>query len=277
VTQTNAYAETNVDPNQIDLPTQVRLADSDAFSEELLRQLGESLRERQLACVGVRKHPDKPERYVAVWGFRRIRAALLVKLPSLQARVVEDGLTESQITIIQLTENLLRADLTGYEKWRAAAGILEQEPGLSQKDLATRLRLDPGMVTRLLSPGKCVLAVREALKSGRVTLADCYAISRAGSDGQQDELLAAKLDGASAAEVTHRVRKAKRGTPAVKVCRLRCPLPSGAVVQVSLAGEGGIDEALEAVQDWMKEARKASEQGLDARTFERVCRDKAAK
>jgi len=34
---------------------------------------------------------------------------------------------------------------------------------------------------------------------------------------------------------------------------------------------------IEAMVELVKQAKRASEQGLDARTFERVCRDKARK
>ena len=56
--------------------------------------------------------------------------------------------------------------------------------------------------------------------------------------------------------------------------RIKCPLPSGTVIQVSGA-EIGLDEMIDAIAELLKEAKKASEQGLDARTFERVCKDKS--
>jgi len=60
----------------------------------------------------------------------------------------------------------------------------------------------------------------------------------------------------------------------LKVSRIKCPLPSGATIQVS--GESiSLDDAIEAAQEWIKEAKKASEQGLDAKTFQAVMRDKA--
>ena len=59
----------------------------------------------------------------------------------------------------------------------------------------------------------------------------------------------------------------------MRVSRIKCPLPSGSVVQVSGA-EISLDDMIEAIAELLKEAKKASEQGLDCRTFERVCRDK---
>jgi hypothetical protein len=50
----------------------------------------------------------------------------------------------------------------------------------------------------------------------------------------------------------------------------------GATIVVS--GEAiSLGDMIEAMTELLKEARKASERGLDAKTFERVCRDLAKK
>ena len=50
----------------------------------------------------------------------------------------------------------------------------------------------------------------------------------------------------------------------------------GATVVVS--GEAiSLEDMIEALGELMKEAKKASDRGLDAKTFERVCRDLAKK
>jgi len=239
-----------------------------------LKSLGESCLKRLIHPIICRT--DKS----VLDGSRRVAAMRLVlgeKSDRLVDCIVTDeNLSPADIIEISLTTALHRADLSGHEKWQACLRILEHHRDWSQKDLANHLDLDPGMITRILSPSKCQAAVQEALKVGKISLSDCYAMSRVGEQ-QQQELLTAKLNGASAAEVTHRIRKAQNGTPTAKVSRLRCPLPSGAVVQVALPGKGGIEDAICAVQEWIKEARRALEQGLCAKTFERACQDKARK
>ena len=90
-------------------------------------------------------------------------------------------------------------------------------------------------------------------------------------------MLAVKLSGASRDAIEQAGRKTRNvGKQAVRVARIKCPLTSGAVVQISGA-DISLDEAIEAAQEWVKEAKKASEQGLCAKTFERLCRDKAKK
>ena len=72
-----------------------------SFNEADDRALGESMKAHgQLQPVGA-----KPEGTL-LWGERRLRAALLVGLPTLWVIITEKMLTDSEIRIIQLIENL---------------------------------------------------------------------------------------------------------------------------------------------------------------------------
>ena len=124
-----------------------------------------------------------------------------------------------------------------------------------------------------MSPSKCIGAVQDALKDGKLGISDCYAISRL-PERDQAGLLALKLSGATRDQIEHKVRKQRNGTPAVRVSRIKCPLASGTVIQVS-GEEISLDDMIAAIVELLKEAKCASEQGLDAKTFERVCKDKA--
>lgn len=239
------------------------------FSEADLRSLGESMKAfGQLQPVGAK--PDG----TLLWGERRYRAAQLVGIKELQVIITDRQLADMEIRLIQLTENMLRTDLTGHEKWQACAELMCMNPHWQMKDLAEHLHLDPSMVTRLLSPSKCIPAAQEALAAGKIGISDCYAISKL-PEWEQAGLLALKLSGASRDAVEQAGRKSRKGQAAtVKVARIKCPLPGGTVVQIS--GNGiSLDEAIAVAQEWVREAKKASEQGLDAKTFERVCKDKA--
>lgn len=83
------------------------------FDEAELRQLGESLKVKQLQPVLAR--PDG----TLIAGERRFRTASLASLANLDVVITDESLTESQLRIFQLTENLHRADLRDSEKWRA--------------------------------------------------------------------------------------------------------------------------------------------------------------
>ncbi len=236
------------------------------FDERELRLLGESLAVKQLQPVLAK--PDG----TLIAGERRLRAAALVGLKDLLAVVAEEALTDAQVRIFQLTENIHRASLTGFEKWHACEELLRLNPDWRAKDLAEHLKIVESTLTKYLSPSRCVPAVQQALEAGRIGITDCYAMSLLPPE-DQTALLALKLAGASRDRVVQEGRKKRTGgSPVVKVSRIKCPLPSGATVQVS--GEGiSLDDAIEAAQEWIKAAKKAAEQGLDARTFQAVMRD----
>jgi ParB family chromosome partitioning protein len=245
--------------------TQVRKS----FSEQGLLPLGDSLKVKQLQPVLAQ--PDG----TLIAGERRYRAALLVGLATLEVKIADEQLTGSQVRLWQLTENMQRADLTGFEKWQGCKEVLELNDGWNQKELAAHLHLSESMIVRLLSPSRCTVAWQEALRDGAVGVSDCYAASKL-PETDQAELLALKLSGASRDQIEQAGRKTRKGNvPVVRVCRIKCPM-SNAIVQIS--GEGiSLDDAIEVAQEWVKEAKKASEQGLDSKTFERVCKDKAKK
>lgn len=239
------------------------------YTEADDRQLGESMKAHgQIQPVGAR--PDG----MLLWGHRRLRAALLVGLKELQVIITDKPLTDTEIRLIQLTENMQRADLTAHEKWLACAELLAMNPRWQLKDLAEHLHLDPSMLTRLLSPGKCIETVQHALRDGRIGISDCYAISKLAA-GEQAGLLAMKLEGASRDTIEQAGRKNRSAkTSAVKLSRVKCALTSGVMIVAS--GEGmSLDDLIEALGEAQKEAKKAREQGLDAKTFQAVMRDRA--
>lgn len=207
-------------------------------------------------------------------GERRWRVAQAKGIKELPVIVTDKALPEKELRGIQLATVFHRTDLSGYERWMACAELMCANPSWQMKDLAGFLHLDASTVTRLLSPSQCIPAVQEALKEGKLGISDCYAISKL-PESEQAALLAMKLSGASRDAIEQAARKQRNGNaPVIKVARIKCPVANGAVVQIS--GEGiSLNDAIEAAQEWIKEARKASEQGLDAKTFERVCRDKA--
>jgi type IV secretion system protein VirD4 len=156
-----------------------------------------------------------------VFGHRRLTAATLVGLISLDAVITDDEMTETQVKVWHLTENVHRADLTGFEKYLACTELMCMNPTWRMRDLAKHLHLDPSMVTRLLSPSKCSPAWQEALKDGKVRISDCYCASKLESPKEQDGLLALKLSGASRDEIEQAGCKLRNGIyAAVKIAKV---------------------------------------------------------
>jgi ParB/RepB/Spo0J family partition protein len=263
--------EIEIDPNHIELPSQIRQENSKANEEEELRRLGESMKTEQIAAVGVVKHHTIKDWYKAVWGFRRIRAAVLVKKPTVRARLLDSGLDESQYRLLNAAENFLRADLTAFEKWKACVDLLQLNSSWSHKDLATHLHVDPGMITRILSASKLTSAWQAALQADLVGITDCYVASKV-SEEEQGQLLAAKLAGASRDELERKAKKSKNGHSAEpKTKKVTIPYLGGTAV---LTGTDlGMSEVADLLQGMVKEARKAV--GVyDLSTFESIMRDK---
>jgi ParB/RepB/Spo0J family partition protein len=237
------------------------------FDEEGLRRLGESLKVRQIQAVLTQ--PDG----TLITGERRFRAAQLVGLATLEVKIADEHLADPEVRRWQLVENMLRDDLKAIEQVDGLEELARLNPGMNNKDLAELLNIDPSMVTRLRSAARCIPAVREALAGGAIGISDAYALSKADED-EQTQLLALKLSGASRDQIEQQVRKKRNGTPAVRVSRIKCPLASGAVIQVS-GQDISLDDMIAALVELLKEAKRASEQGLDARTFQSVMRDKS--
>jgi len=237
------------------------------------RQLNESVKVHGvLQPVGVR-----PDRVTLVWGEGRWLAAREAGLKDIPAIILDEPKSEGEYTVLQLVENTLHSGLSDFDQWQGCADILRTNPQWQLKDLATMLSLDPSSLTRILSPSKCIPAAVEALREGKIGFAHTYTISKAGSPEEQARLLALALEGKSRAvleaeRASHTSRNS--GKAAVRVQRVKCMLPSGIVIVVS--GEGlSLDDLIEALAEAQKEAKKAREQGLDAKTLQAVMRDRA--
>jgi ParB family transcriptional regulator, chromosome partitioning protein len=248
------------------------------FDETELQRLGESLKVRQLQPVLARQDGT------LIAGERRLRAAKLVGLPELSVVISDEPMSETELRIVQLAENIHRADLTDAEKWKACDELLRLNPEWTNKDLAAHLKLAESTVTKYLAASRCVPDVQQALEAGEIGITTVYEISRADA-GQQVELLALKRSGASRDGLARRVRQAKaKDTPATttrpatkpQMKRIVCPLASGVSISVSGA-DLSLDGFIESLSEAQKEAKKAREQSLDAKTFAAVMKDKAKK
>jgi ParB family transcriptional regulator, chromosome partitioning protein len=238
------------------------------FDEESLRQLGASLKVRQLQPV--LSQPDG----TIIAGERRLRAARLVGLETLEVKIADRQLSDCEIKLWQVQENKLRQDLTGYELWLACTEILSMNADWQSKDLAEHLHVDPSSITRLLSASKTVGPVQDAFKEGKLGVSDVYAISKL-PPANQLGLLALKLSGASRDALEEAGRKARSSTkPAEKASRAQLVLTSGIKIVVSGAAIC-VDSLLEALADAAKELRKAREQNLSVKTLEAVLKSKA--
>jgi ParB family transcriptional regulator, chromosome partitioning protein len=240
-----------------------------SFDQKELNALGMSMKVRQLQPLVCLRDGT------IICGERRFRAAQLVGMTHLEVRIIEEDLSETQIAVCQLTENMQREGLSGPELWGGCVELKRLNPTWSNRDLAEQLHKDPSMITRILSPSDCISAVQVAFAAGRLGISDCYAISKLPPE-QQESMLAKKLSGASRDSIESLGRKHRNGSNAtVKTKRIKCMLASGVTVVVSAEGDLSLEDMIEGIAELAKLARKASQDGLDARTFQAVCRDRA--
>jgi ParB/RepB/Spo0J family partition protein len=212
--------------------------------------------------------------FLIVWGHRRVRCAVAAGLKSIPVIVLDRPMTEGEFLILQWTENAARQDLSGYEQWQAAERLLSHYPKWSNADLAKALSLDPSSVTRILAARNTLPEVQEAFRKNLIGLKCVYDISKAKSE-DQPPLLAAKLAGNSGNAVGALGLKArKRAAHGPRVGRIKCQAPD-ANATVVVSGDGGLDllSMIEVMQQIVRRAKRAAEQGWDCKTFERACRD----
>jgi ParB-like chromosome segregation protein Spo0J len=249
---------------------------------EKVRQLGESMLARgQLQEVAATEDGRMP------FGHGRWLAAKAVGIKTLEVKIYPASLTDTEFRLIRAAENLQRNELTGYQKWLLCADLMCGNPNWLQKDLAAALNVSEKMVTVNLSPSKCIPAVQDALKDGKIGNSDCYAISKLGEQ-EQAGLLALKLSGASRDQIEQAGRNRRNGKPdsepPQRTAKIKIQLAintkeisvNGMATVAALPGkEISLQEAENMLTQAAKAVREAIKQGLDAKTLERVCRDKA--
>ena len=245
---------------------QVRKQATDA--EDLL--LADNIRQYGILQPLGARHDGK-----LVWGHRRLRAAIAAGLKEVPTVVLHKDMTEGEYLTLQMLENVSRIDLKPIELWEGCVRLLEANKGWQFKDLAKALSLDPGQITRIMSPSKAIPAVVEALRAESIPLASVYAITKGDSAEEQTRLLSLALSGMGRDGLEKEVKKSRTvKDPAVKLARIRCPLNSGAVVVVS-GPEMDLETYIQALSSALDMARKSSRDSLDIKTAERVWKDRS--
>ena len=182
------------------------------FAPESLAQLAQSLQERgQLQPIRVR-WDGALERWVIIAGERRWRAAVQAKLPMVTAVEASGPLTEAEILEEQLIENCLREDLKPIEQAKAYQALLTSR-GLSQRQLAERLRISQATIARSLALLHLPDELQASVESGELAPNAAYQLSKVADPAEQQQLARASIEGRlKRDELDERTRPAR--TPA---------------------------------------------------------------
>jgi ParB family chromosome partitioning protein len=217
------------------------------FDQEALARLAESLKDRgQLQPIRVR-WDDAADRYVVVVGERRWRAAILAGLETLACVVVTGGATPEDLLEDQLIENCLREDLRPVEQARAFKSLLDSR-GLTQRQLAERLQVGQGTISRALALLGLPEEIRQSVDAGAIGPDAAYQLTKVDDPGEQ----AALAREAARGELRRDEIKAKAGSPRKgrgmgkgkpkKLTAVSLRTPDG--VKVTLECRRGLDDAL---------------------------------
>lgn len=244
-------------------------ARSDLGEESKARALARSRAKCQITPLIARPDGLLIDGYRTIWGLE-LEGMLGVELDFI---LTDEDLTPDQIRVMQANSAFHREPLSDFDKALAMRDTLVANPAMTRKQMAEEVfDIDPSLSTRYLSLFDSVPEVQDAAKAGKLGVSDWYAIQRS---ADQVAALNARLNGATRDDLERQVRKERvAGKPAVRAGKIKICLGSDVTVTVS-GSEVSLDEAIDALTEATKEAKRAREQSLDIRTFAAVMRDRA--
>ncbi len=233
---------------------------------------------RALASSWLRQpvHPIvcRPDLTVAD-GNERLDGLELLGETEVEVFITDEELTDDQLTEIGFITAYHRAPLGGFDQADAVRKIKActshcHQQGVERTVEDRSVRADaPALAVHHASP-KC----RRRAQAGNLGPSEWHSISQA-APAEQAALLAMKLGGMTRDDLARESRKRRNGeTPAVRTVKLSIPLASGQKVTVT-GNEVSLDEAIDALSEALKEARRAREQNLNAKTFAAMMKDKS--
>ena len=143
------------------------------FDEAALAELAESIRAQGVIQALVVRPDDDGDRFVLIAGERRWRAAQRAGLR--EVPVVIRQVSARQAMEMALVENLQREDLDPLEE-AEALGMMLEEHGYTQEQLAARLGRDRSTITNSLRLRKLPAPARDALLAGEISAGHARAL-----------------------------------------------------------------------------------------------------
>jgi ParB family transcriptional regulator, chromosome partitioning protein len=233
------------------------------FDPEAIDRLAASLKVRgQLQPCRVR-WVEEEGRYMIVVGERRWRAAQQAGLASIACVVVQDGASREDILEDQIIENALRDDLKPVEMARAWRTLMDAR-GLSHRELAERLNVDHGTVTRALGLLNLPERIQASVDAGEIRAQTAYELSRV-EDPEEQATLAeeAKAGRLKRDDLRDRVKASKPPKKGRGVAKGKAKLKTSVVlrtsagVKITAERTKGLDAAvlLGAAEEWIAKLR----------------------
>jgi len=218
--------------------------------------------------------------YAIADGNERVAGILLRGVEEIAVTLLPAETPDSLLDEISLLTDFHKTTLKPFERARVAKRLL-QSTGGKKADIAVRLRIDAGYLTKLLSLADCPVEVQQAAEASLIGVDDWYACSRS---SEPLETLRIKLSGGNREAVHRSVRKPKNSHPVEKAARIPIRLSvntddvsaNGVVTVASNPGaEIDFDSAEELLQQALKALRDAKKRGISLKTFVKAMRDMA--
>lgn len=146
------------------------------FPEDDIDRLAESLKTRgQLQPIRV-KYNTELAKFVIISGERRFRAATKAQLKTLACVVVDGELSETEIRIDQLVENLLREDLKPIESAKSYKELMDLNSWTVQQ-VADSLKVGKGTVSKAIALLDLPEDIQQQVESGAIPAASAYQLA----------------------------------------------------------------------------------------------------
>jgi ParB family transcriptional regulator, chromosome partitioning protein len=235
-----------------------------------------SIRKRGL-LLPLRVRPaDREGQHLIVSGHRRHAALLQLGVAEVLCVLVEGPLDEATILAEQLAENLHRENLNPLDEAEGYRRYLDAR-GIPAARAAEELQVPPARISRALALLDLPEELREGVRAGRIPKDAGYHLSRLPEGSERQRLFAQALAGSLSRDTAARAAQAARreAPESIPVARVACKLPEGR--SLTLVGAAiTLESLIKTLEDFLKEARKAHQQGWDVTTLAKVCRDRAA-
>lgn len=138
------------------------------YDAEAVEELARSLGEKRGQLYPILLHRIRSDKYEIVVGSRRFKAARKAQWPSIAASVLED-ISEPEMIVLSLAENLHRQDLTPFEEAKAILKLCK-EHDMSPGEVARRIKKPIAFVKGRLKILSVPDPVQHLLSNKKVTI-----------------------------------------------------------------------------------------------------------
>lgn len=226
--------------DQLKCLPQVR--DAAAFADGDIAGLAQSIAE----CDGIhipllaRREGDQ---LVVLDGERRLRAAKMAGLSVVPVIIKEESMSDAEVTHCQLVLDAQRVGLTPMERARAIDRLMT-ESGWSAAQVAVKLGLSAGNISKLLALLVLPESVQQQVASGQLAMSTAYELAKVPDDQDREQLIDEAATGGLTRNALLKKRKslgAKRSPERAKRAprrRERVVLPLGEDHSITVHGNG---------------------------------------